>query len=54
MVESAEGARRASHWMIGAYVGGVLLHLGQVPLWVIIVACGGAAWALAEIGRAHV
>jgi protein-glutamine gamma-glutamyltransferase len=40
--------------MIGAYVGGALLHLGQVPLWVIVVACAGAAWALAAAhGRAR-
>jgi hypothetical protein len=40
--------------MIGAYVGGALLHLGQVPLWVILVACSGAAWALAAAhGRAR-
>jgi protein-glutamine gamma-glutamyltransferase len=46
--------RRATYWMVGAYVGGVLLHLGQVPLWVIVVACGGAVWALAAAhGRAR-
>ncbi len=40
--------------MIGAYLGGALLHLGRVPLWVILVACGGAAWALAAAhGRAR-
>jgi transglutaminase-like putative cysteine protease len=40
--------------MIGAYAGGALLHLGQVPLWVIVVACGGAVWALAAAhGRAR-
>ncbi|HEY6453894.1 MAG TPA: DUF3488 and transglutaminase-like domain-containing protein [Steroidobacteraceae bacterium] len=47
-------SRRATHWMVGAYVSGVLLHLGQVPLWVIVLACSGAAWALAAAhGRAR-
>jgi protein-glutamine gamma-glutamyltransferase len=45
---------RATHWMVGAYVMGALLHLGQVPLWVIVLACSGAAWALAAAhGRAR-
>src|SRR5665213_1301777 len=40
--------------MVGAYVMGALLHLGQVPLWVIVLACSGAAWALAAAhGRAR-
>ena len=40
--------------MIGAYVLGALLHLGQVPLWVIVLACSGAGWALAAAhGRAR-
>jgi transglutaminase-like putative cysteine protease len=45
---------RATHWMVAAYVIGALLHLGQVPLWVIMLACSGAAWALAAAhGRAR-
>src|SRR5580698_10886990 len=48
------GPRHATHWMVGAYVLGALLHLGQVPLWVIVLACSGAAWALAAAhGRAR-
>ena len=40
--------------MVGAYLIGALLHLGQVPLWVIVVACCGALWALAAAhGRAR-
>jgi transglutaminase-like putative cysteine protease len=40
--------------MVGAYVMGALLHLGQVPFWVIVLACSGAAWALAAAhGRAR-
>ncbi len=54
MHEYAPGPKRATHWMLGAYVGGALLHLGQVPLWVIALAGGGAAWALAAAhGRAR-
>lgn len=54
MAELPPGPKRATHWMIGAYVGGALLHVGQVPLWVIGLACGGAAWALAAAhGRAR-
>ncbi len=45
---------RAAHWMIGAYLTGALLHLGQVPAWVILLAGGGATWALAAVhGRAR-
>jgi protein-glutamine gamma-glutamyltransferase len=45
---------RATHWMVAAYVSGALLHLGQVPLWVIVLACSGAGWALAAAhGRAR-
>ena len=47
-------SERATHWMIGAYLIGALLHLGQVPSWVIVVACSGALWALAAAhGRAR-
>jgi hypothetical protein len=54
VLEYAPGPKRATHWMLGAYVGGALLHLGQVPLWVIALAGGGAAWALAAAhGRAR-
>jgi protein-glutamine gamma-glutamyltransferase len=47
MSEAATPDRRVTHWVIGAYLCGALLHLGQVPWWVIGVAGGGAAWALA-------
>ncbi len=51
---SAPAPLRVSHWVVGAYLLGAFLHLGQVPLWVIVVACGGSAWALAAAhGRAH-
>ncbi len=54
MSAPAAGQRRATHWMIGAYLLGALLHLGQVPSWVVIMACGGALWALAAAhGRAR-
>ena len=54
MIEQSASHRRATHWMIGAFVLGTLLHLGQAPLWVILLACGGAAWALAAAhGRAR-
>jgi transglutaminase-like putative cysteine protease len=40
--------------MIGAYLGGALLQLGQVPVWVILIGCCGALWALAAAhGRAR-
>jgi transglutaminase-like putative cysteine protease len=38
---------RVTRWLIGAYLLGALLHLGQLPLWVLVVAGSGAAWALA-------
>lgn len=45
---------RVTRWVVGAYVLGALLHLGQLPLWVIAVAWGCAAWALAAAhGRTH-
>jgi protein-glutamine gamma-glutamyltransferase len=54
---SEEGSQvqlRVTRWVVGAYLFGALLHLGQLPLWVILVACGGGAWALAAAqGRAH-
>jgi protein-glutamine gamma-glutamyltransferase len=54
VLELPANERRATHWMLGAYLFGALLHLGQVPLWVIVVACGGAGWALAAAhGRAR-
>ncbi|HEV2703284.1 MAG TPA: DUF3488 and transglutaminase-like domain-containing protein [Steroidobacteraceae bacterium] len=54
MTAPAPAPRHATYWMVGAYVSGALLHLGQVPLWVIVVACGGAVWALAAAhGRAR-
>ncbi len=54
MSDQPASSHRATHWMVGAYVIGALLHLGQVPLWVIVLACSGAAWALAAAhGRAR-
>ncbi len=54
MSDQPASSQRATHWMVGAYVSGALLHLGQVPLWVIVLACSGAAWALAAAhGRAR-
>ena len=54
MSDRPASQQRATHWMVGAYVMGALLHLGQVPLWVIVLACSGAAWALAAAhGRAR-
>ena len=45
---------RVTRWVIGAYLFGALLHLGQLPLWVILVAAGGGMWALAAAhGRAR-
>ncbi len=53
MSERLASQRRATHWVIGAYLIGALLHLGQLPLWVTLIACGGALWALAAAhGRA--
>jgi transglutaminase-like putative cysteine protease len=54
MREAAAAQKRATHWMVGAYVGGALLHLSEVPPWVLVIACAGAAWALAAAhGRAR-
>lgn len=54
MRDQSTPADRATHWVVLAYVGGALLHLGQVPLWVIVLAGAGAAWALAAAhGRAR-
>jgi transglutaminase-like putative cysteine protease len=54
VIELPASGRRATHWMIGAYLFGALLHLGQVPPWVILVAASGALWALAAAhGRAR-
>ncbi len=38
---------RVTRWVVAAYLLGALLHLGQLPLWVIAVACSGAVWTLA-------
>ncbi len=47
-------SHRATHWMVGAFGIGALLHLGQMPLWVTVLAGGCAAWALAAAhGRAR-
>ncbi len=35
---------RVTRWVVGAYLFGALLHLGQLPLWVILVAAGGGLW----------
>src|ERR1700733_1341372 len=54
VIERIASRRRAMHWVLGAYLLGALLQLGQVPLWVIAMACGGAVWALAAAyGRAR-
>jgi transglutaminase-like putative cysteine protease len=54
VLELPVNERRATHWMLGAYVFGAFLHLSQVPLWVTVVACGGAGWAMAAAhGRAR-
>ncbi len=54
MTPQSTSQRRATHWMLGAYVIGTLLHMGQVPLWVIVLAASGAGWALAAAhGRAR-
>ncbi len=54
MAEQVAGERRATRWVVGAYLLGAMLHAGQVPLWVIALACAGAAWALAAAhGRAR-
>ncbi len=44
---SMPAQRRVTAWVVGAYLFGALLHLGQLPLWVILVAGGGGIWALA-------
>jgi protein-glutamine gamma-glutamyltransferase len=45
---------RVTRWVVGAYLFGALLHLGQLPLWVILVAGSGGIWALAAAqGRAR-
>jgi protein-glutamine gamma-glutamyltransferase len=45
---------RVTRWVVSAYLFGALLHLGQVPLWVIMAAGGGGIWALAATqGRAR-
>jgi len=45
---------RVTHWVVGAYLLGALLHLGQLPAWVSAVACAGAVWAVAAAhGRAR-
>jgi protein-glutamine gamma-glutamyltransferase len=38
---------RVTRWVLGAYLLGALLHAGQLPPWVLLVGCSGAAWALA-------
>lgn len=40
---------RVTRWVVGAYLFGALLHLGQLPLWVMLVAGGGGVWALAAV-----
>jgi protein-glutamine gamma-glutamyltransferase len=45
--QSGPAQVRVTRWVVGAYLCGALLHLGQLPLWVILVACSGGVWALA-------
>lgn len=42
---------RALAWTAAAFLAGVLLHIGRVPLWTILVACLCAAWSLAGNAR---
>jgi len=45
---------RVMRWVVAAYLFGALLHLGQVPLWVIVAAGSSSVWALAATqGRAR-
>jgi transglutaminase-like putative cysteine protease len=45
---------RVTRWVVSAYLFGALLHLGQVPLWVLMAAGGAGVWALAASqGRAR-
>ncbi len=43
VIDQPAAHRRATYWMIGAFVLGALLHLGQAPIWVILLACGGGS-----------
>jgi protein-glutamine gamma-glutamyltransferase len=53
--DSSEGPSRAPlralAWTAAAFLGGVTLHLGRVPLWTICIACICAAWSLAGTAR---
>jgi protein-glutamine gamma-glutamyltransferase len=42
---------RSLAWSAAAFLGGVLLHLGRVPLWTILAACLCTAWSLAGNAR---
>src|SRR6185437_14822419 len=44
-------AVRPLAWSAAAFLGGVLLHLGRVPLWTILAAGLCAAWSLAGNAR---
>ncbi len=44
-------ALRPLAWSAAAFLGGVLLHLGRVPLWTILAACLCTAWSLAGNAR---
>lgn len=38
-------------WTAAAFVGGLLLHIGHVPVWTLLVACACAGWSLAGHAR---
>ncbi len=41
--------RRARLWLLGAFLGGIMLHLSQLPPWITLGALLCAAWCLAGI-----
>lgn len=46
-------ALRPLAWTTAAFLAGVLLHVGRMPLWVTLIACACAVWSLAgRAGRA--
>ncbi|HEY2590019.1 MAG TPA: DUF3488 and transglutaminase-like domain-containing protein [Steroidobacteraceae bacterium] len=52
MPQAPRGAAlRPLTWTAAAFLGGVLLHLGRVPVWTIFAACLCAAWSLAGNAR---
>lgn len=34
-------------WTVAAFMGGVALHIGDLPIWATATACAGAGWSLA-------